>query len=953
MTLTMKYTLPKSLSHDYNLNTGWKVFDTKTDTEIWDAMSRADKCGKRFYEPEYDDRNWDTVSIPHGIGGGVNSFATANMDCGGGYRSVLLYRKKFSIPQEYNKVFFELEGIRQAAYVWVNGKKVGYYEAAIAPMGFDITSFVLPDKENVIAICNDGTTARGTERRIPFETVPAQEWGSSYTPDNYKTTVGGGVPYVWNTMDFNEPQIGLVYNAYIHIKGSVYQTLPLYNNLKTTGVYIYAKDFDVEKKKAVICVETEIRNESLHDGEYYIETVITDASDDVVARFESGVQTVKKASDAGVIYETAVEADVYSDENIKAPNGLTKVNTPDTVRICLENEVQNINFWSTDEPYLYNVYTILRDDRGNAADICKTVTGFRKIEYDRDRGLLINDKPVWLTGYAQRATNEWAVVGTATEWLQDYDMRLYKENNANYIRWMHVAPKPMAVRASDKYGVIAVCPAGDKEGRGLEGRQWSQRTEAMRDVMIYYRNSPSVVFWETGNSAVGSVENAMDMVRLRDALDPYGMRFIGARSATEPEEMDYERNYAGTMYGFYGEDAKRAMSVNGKYGPIIEKEYARDEAPRRVWDMYSPPDYGYVNKQVYKDGETGVKLDGYDFWSCTQEDAAVSNIREYESYYINRVGHGKSIYTGAAMMIWSDSNMHTRNTGTENCRTTGRVDPVRQTKEMFEATKAAQSPNAAAHIVGHWSYPAYSDDTYNCFGTVNTAIDEHHSYDRFTTDKKQKRDPKNKSVYVICSEHITTVELYMIEDGKKVLLGRNSSPENTFIYRFDGIDVTRGEAVIAKAYDKSGMMAAEDRIDRSYEAYAIRITAHTPPVWKADGADIAYFDIEVTDKNGVRCDVNYDKIYLSSEGEGVLLGGYNSGCGKGCFQHSPESEGVSHYFGGDKSGVSTIGKNYVYAENGTNRIFVRSTRNSGAFTLTVRMDNLPPVSATISSHNVK
>ena len=33
-------------------------------------------------------------------------------------------------------------------------------------------------------------------------------------------------------------------------------------------------------------------------------------------------------------------------------------------------------------------------------------------------------------------------------------------------------------------------------------RQWEQRVEVMRDSMIYFRNSPSIFFWEAGNTVV-------------------------------------------------------------------------------------------------------------------------------------------------------------------------------------------------------------------------------------------------------------------------------------------------------------------------------------------------------------------------------------------------------------------------------------------------------------------
>lgn len=1037
------YTAPESPAVTYNMNLDWKYYSTGGDYAIPDVIAgevggTVDANGKHFYETDFDDASWETVSIPHAVNGD-NAFMNAITDAGGGYkREVLLYRKTFTVPETAadGKVFFELEGIRQAAYVWVNGRELGYYEAGITAFGFDITDYVTPGEEAVIAICEDGTTARGTTGRIPFETVPGEPWGSSYTPDNYKTTVGEGAFFQWNTKDFNEAQIGLVYDAYLHVTGDVYQTFPLYNNLKTTGNYIYATDFNIRENKATINVQAEVRNESGTDGEYTLDVAVVDHEGKAAYEFSSKAVNVAAASDAGVVYETAVEDDAYSADKLDAVTifedpeliadadkrptvsddgdaitygiqagdptpvvsgsyptedengnpikyysdaecesetsdmsqavmyriqytaatehneiGKTEVNTPDVTYITASYDADDVRFWSTEDPYLYTVYMILRDADGNAVDVKSEETGFRKVTYDRNGGgIQINDKAVWLTGYAQRATNEWAVIGSATDWLNDYDMKLMKENNANFIRWMHVAPKPAQVRSTDKYGIAIVCPAGDKEGTAPCGRQWTQRVEAMRDAMIYYRNSPSVIFWETGNSPMGMQGKAEEMAAMRDKLDPYGMRFIGARSTRDASELDYEYNYAGTMYGNYADAAIEAMGKNGIYGPIMETEYARDEAPRRVWDDYSPPDYDYVNKWL---GDGAKKDDGYDVWDHTQEDATIANVKEYaDNYYARRANGGTGIYSAAAMMVWSDSNMHGRNSGTENSRTSGRVDPVRQTKQMYYGTQAAQSKEAAVRIIGHWSYPEVSDDTYNYFERVRDGSNHYWTY----TDNVLKRDPTTKTVYVIGSSSVDHVELYRTDGEEMTLIGTDNDAESTFIYQFDDVDVTKGDGVVAIAYDARNTEVARHQIDRTYDAVSVRLTPVTSPDgWKADGADIAYFDVEVIDENGNVCALNYDKINFKYEGEGEFLGGYNSGMGSGCFQNTMESEGLSNYFGGAKDGVSTIGKDYVYAENGTNRVFVKSTRNAGAFTLTASMDiaGMMPVSVTIESQAVE
>ena len=197
------YDVPASQHVTYNMNLDWKFFEAENGMgkSVREAWESAAKNGKQFYDVDYDDSAWETVSIPHGVSY-EDAFSGATADAGGGHGrlSVLLYRKTFTVPDVTDaKIFFELEGIRQAAYVWVNGQEVGYYEAGITAMGFDITKYVTPGQKAVIAICNDGSATRGNSYRTMYETVPGEAWGSSYTPNNGSTRVGNGVGFQWNT----------------------------------------------------------------------------------------------------------------------------------------------------------------------------------------------------------------------------------------------------------------------------------------------------------------------------------------------------------------------------------------------------------------------------------------------------------------------------------------------------------------------------------------------------------------------------------------------------------------------------------------------------------------------------------------------------------------------------------------------------------------------------------
>ena len=87
----------------------------------------------------------------------------------------------------------------------------------------------------------------------------------------------------------------------------------------------------------------------------------------------------------------------------------------------------------------------------------------------------LNDRFVWLTGYDQRSANDWPGLGGAyPDWMHDYNAKLIRESHANYMRWMHVSPQRVDADSLARYGIIQVCPAGDKErdewaGSGISG----------------------------------------------------------------------------------------------------------------------------------------------------------------------------------------------------------------------------------------------------------------------------------------------------------------------------------------------------------------------------------------------------------------------------------------------------------------------------------------------------
>lgn len=93
--------------------------------------------------------------------------------------------------------------------------------------------------------------------------------------------------FQWNDRNFNANYGGIPKNVFLHVTDEVYQTLPLYSNLKTTGVYIYATDFDIKGRKAKIHAESEIRNDSRETRKLTYQVTLKDMDGKTVKTFTS------------------------------------------------------------------------------------------------------------------------------------------------------------------------------------------------------------------------------------------------------------------------------------------------------------------------------------------------------------------------------------------------------------------------------------------------------------------------------------------------------------------------------------------------------------------------------------------------------------------------------------------------------------------------------------------
>ena len=785
------------------------------------------------WKADYDDGNWEKVTVPHAFNE-CEAFSKAIHEL---TDTVMWYRKHFEVDKEKDaKYFIEFEGIRQGGDCYVNGTLVGGSENGVMAFGFDITTYI-KEGGNVIAFRIDNS------------------W-------NYRDRKHDS-RFQWNDKNFNANYGGIVKNVWLHTTGNVYQTLPLYSNLGTTGTYIYGSDYDIEGKKVRINAESEVRNESGKAKTLRLRAEVKDVDGVEVAVFEGDPITIE-ADSVGIL-----KADYL---------------------------MENAHFWSWGYGYLYTITTTLLDGKSKEGkDSVITRTGFRKTRFG-DGKIWLNDRVMMVHGFAQRTSNEWPSVGIdVPAWISDYSNSLQVACGSNMVRWMHVTPSKQDIESCDRVGLPQAMPAGDAE-KDVEGARWNQRTDLMRDAIIYNRNNPSIIFYESGNESI-SREHMMEMKAIRDKYDPNGGRAIGSREMLDIDEAEY----GGEM-----------LYINkSKKHPMWAMEYCRDEGLRKYWDEYSYPYHKEGDGPLYR-GSPALE------YNHNMDEFVKSQVKRWNEYYIERPGTGKRVSSGGVKIVFSDTNTHFR--GEANYRTSGATDPMRIEKDAFYAFQTmwdgwVEPEQHHTYIVGHWNYP---DST------------------------------TKKPVYVVSTGEKVELKL----NGKSLGYGKR---DDTFLFTFDQVEYEPGK-LEAISYDADGKELSRSGKETVGEAKELKLSViENPEGFKADGSDLAIIQVEVVDGEGRRCPLDNRMVSFSLDGEGEWRGGIALRSDSSLVKSSDGRKGGDIL---DSSDAKNISDNYILSktlpvECGINRVFVRSTTTPGNITLTAKADGLKDATISLETQKPK
>ena len=199
--------------------------------------------------------------------------------------------------------------------------------------------------------------------------------------------------------------------------------------------------------------------------------------------------------------------------------------------ILFEAVIDQINPWSAEYPYLYNLQINLINAQKEVIESLTQQVGFKRVEIINGN-LLVNGKAIMFRGVNR---HEWDPVRgrSITEEIMIKDIKLMKENNINAVRTSHYPNQERWYELCNEYGLYVIDEA-NIEAHGMQFHensyghiandptwtaQWIDRGKRMveRD-----KNQPCIIMWSMGNEA-GDGENFVKLyewIKSRDNTRP-------------------------------------------------------------------------------------------------------------------------------------------------------------------------------------------------------------------------------------------------------------------------------------------------------------------------------------------------------------------------------------------------------------------------------------------------
>lgn len=495
--------------------------------------------------------------------------------------------------------------------------------------------------------------------------------------------------------------------------------------------------------------------------------------------------------------------------------------------------------WSPEEPNLYKLVTRIYKDN-KVIDEQKTNIGLRTVSVSKENGFQLNGitrkiKGVCLhhdLGPLGAAENKAALIR---------QIKMMKEMGADAIRTAHNMPSQWQMEICDSLGMMVMAESFDmwiypkcKNGYARFFKEWWEQD--ITNLVLSQRNHPSIIMWSIGNEIPDQgnkegVEYAKKLQDLCHKLDP-----------SRPVTQGIDRVDAAMKSGF-----AQVMDVPGfnyrlhKYdkglkelpqGFLLGSETASTVSSRGVYKF--PVEVS--NKKTYDDGQCNGYDTEYCSWSNLPDDDWV-----WQDDYKQVIG--EFVWTGYDYLgepTPYDTYWPSRSSYFGICDLAGLA------KDRYYLYRSKwNTEKHTVHLLPHWTWP----------------------------------DRKGKVTPVYCYTDGVEGELFVNGKSQGRVRKNKESRLDRYRLRWNNVKYEPGEIKVV-AYDENGNVIGEDTRRTAGAPSDIVFEVETTnggkqPTLKADGNDMAFITVSMTDKDGNHCPTADNHLTFEVTGNGTFQAACN------------------------------------------------------------------------------
>ena len=552
--------------------------------------------------------------------------------------------------------------------------------------------------------------------------------------------------------------------------------------------------------------------------------------------------------------------------------------------------VQNPKLWTPETPYLYRA-NIKLYQLGNLVDEYTQKIGIRTVECSREGGFLLNGVTRKLKGVCLH--HDLGPLGAAiNKSALIRQIKTMKEMGCDAIRTSHNMPSQMQMDVCDSLGMMVMAESFDmwlypkcKNGYARFFDEWAEKD--LTNLILANRNHPSIVIWSIGNEIPeqGSPEGRLISIRLQglcNHLDPTRPVTQGMDHAEKSLDggfaqvmnvpgfnyrvHKYQQNIERLPQGFLlGSETASTVSSRGVYKFPVE---VTDNSQYASWSPNYIP--GAIDKA---DGQCSSYDVEYCSWSNLPDDDWVW--QDDKPWVI-----GEFVWTGYDYLgeptpydeYWPSRSSYF-----------GICDLAGLPKDRYYLYRSHWNKQQhTIHLLPHWS-----------FG----------------------KERRGKVTPVYCYTDYPTAELFVNGKSQGKITKNPKERLDRYRLRWNDVKYQPGEVKVV-VYDAQGNKAGEKTIFTAGKPAALQLdvwTQHDALTLKADGNDMAFVTVSLTDSKGILIPEASNQLSFEVTGAGSF-------------------EAVCN---GDATSLESFKKPTMKLFNGQLVVIVRAAKSPGIATLKV------------------